>query len=71
MAIRKLTYNLQDAEPHASFQVVIKSLSPMKKGRKCESFDEKSSPSRFVGFSQKQLDALKRMKDGKNACSPR
>ena len=74
MAKRKLELDdLEDAEPlpHASIHGVIKSLSPMKKGRKCEFFEgkcyfnDKSSTSRFVGFSPKQLDTLKRMKDEK------
>ena len=72
MAKRKLELDdLEDKEqaPHASIHGVIKSLSPMKKGRRSDFFEgkcyfnSKSSPSRFIGFMPKQLDALQRMKD--------
>ena len=74
MAKRKLELDdLEDTEPvpHACVHGVIKSISPMKKGRKSNFlegkcyFNSKSSTSRFIGFMPKQLDALQRMKDEK------
>ena len=74
MAKRKL--ELEDLEktdpvPHASLHGVIKSLSPIKKGKKSDFFEgkcyfnNKSHPSRFVGFSPRQHDTLKKIKEEK------
>lgn len=74
MAKRKLELDdLDDTEPvpHASLHGVIKSLSPMRKGRKSDFFEgkfyfnNKSSPSRFVGFARRHHDTLKKMKEEK------
>ena len=74
MAKRKL--ELEDLEktnpvPHAFLHGVIKSLSPIKKGKKSDFFEgkcyfnNKSHPSRFVGFSPRQHDTLKKIKEEK------
>lgn len=73
MAKRKLELDDLDSVdepiPHASIHGVVKSLSPkMKKGRKGNYyegkvyFNDKSSPSRFLGFVPKHLDALHKIK---------
>ena len=73
MAKRKLELDdldtINELIPHASIYGVIKSLSPkMKKGKKGHYyegmvyFSDKSSPSRFLGFMPKHLDALHKIK---------
>ena len=68
MAKRKLELDDLDSVdepiPHASIHGVVKSISPkMKIGRKGNYyegkvyFNDKSSPSRFLGFVPKHLDA--------------
>ena len=69
MAKRKLELDDLDSVdkpiPHAYIHGIIKSLSPkMKKGRKGNYYEgsDKSSPSRFLGFVPKHLDALHKIK---------
>ena len=73
MAKRKLELDdldsINEPIPHASIHGVIKSLSSkMKKGKKGHYyegkvyFSDESSPSHFLGFVPKHLDALHKIK---------